>query len=292
MFELKQAGAHTYFINSPSKIGIYEMGDGEVCLIDSGFEVDGEKIMRILDDNNWHLNRIINTHSHADHIGANHFLQTKTGCKVYFSLGELGFVGSPIEEGTVMYGAYPSRALKAKCTCAKGSIASVLTEEALPSGFEMINLPGHSFEMTGLKTPDDVWFLADSMISETFINNNYIAFLYDVKAYLESLSQIERLQGQMFVPSHTSAKTEVKSLAKINADCVNNVVETILEACDTPKSFDDIMKHLMDKLGYSMDFNLYLVISSIVRSYISYLQDADALVGEFFDNKLFWHRIK
>ena len=35
MFELKHVAGGSYYIESPAKIGLVEMGKGEVCLIDS-----------------------------------------------------------------------------------------------------------------------------------------------------------------------------------------------------------------------------------------------------------------
>ena len=36
MYELKQVGPQSYYINSPAKIGIYRQSENEVYLIDSG----------------------------------------------------------------------------------------------------------------------------------------------------------------------------------------------------------------------------------------------------------------
>ena len=49
MYELIQAGERTYYIDCPSKIGIYRIDDEKVCLIDSGNDKDaGKKVLKIL----------------------------------------------------------------------------------------------------------------------------------------------------------------------------------------------------------------------------------------------------
>ena len=80
MYELIQAGERTYYIDCPAKIGIYRMDETRVCLIDSGNDKDaGKKVLKILEANGWKLDRILNTHFHADHVGGNRLLQERTG---------------------------------------------------------------------------------------------------------------------------------------------------------------------------------------------------------------------
>lgn len=84
MYELNQVGENSYYIQIPAKIGIYKINTTEVCLIDSGSDKEaGRKIRQILDKNGWKLKAIYDTHSNADHIGGNKYLQTQTGCGIF-----------------------------------------------------------------------------------------------------------------------------------------------------------------------------------------------------------------
>ena len=84
MYELTQVAGNSYYIQSPAKIGLVRLNDTDVCLIDSGNDKEaGRKVRQILDANGWHLSAIYNTHSNADHIGGNQYLQNQTGCRVY-----------------------------------------------------------------------------------------------------------------------------------------------------------------------------------------------------------------
>lgn len=289
MHELLQVADNTYYLSGSTNIGFCLMPDREVYLIDSGDDdSDAQRVLQILEDKNWRLSTIINTHSHPDHIGGNNRLQRETGCKIYCCPGELGFVGSPVDDGTVMLGAYPSREFSKKCVKAKPSAAKPLTAEVLPQGFELMDMPGHAVEMYGVKTPDGVWFIADSLVSESFVTRFHMAFLYHPGAYIKTLERVKSLEASAFVPSHVSAKREIAHLAQVNISEVRNVMGVILETCKSPKCFDEVLKGVLDTFGYSMDYNLYMVVGSVVRSYISYLQDEGLLLGIFEDNRLLW----
>ena len=83
MYELIPITPHCFYIQSPAKIGLVEVGEGEVCLIDSGNDKDaGRRIRQVLDANGWQLTAIYNTHANADHIGGNRYLQGQTGCRI------------------------------------------------------------------------------------------------------------------------------------------------------------------------------------------------------------------
>ena len=92
MYELIQVSEACYYINCPAKIGVYRTGKKGVYLIDSGNDKDaGRRVRQILEKNGWELLGILNTHSNADHIGGNRYLQGQTGCRVYAGGMEAAF---------------------------------------------------------------------------------------------------------------------------------------------------------------------------------------------------------
>ena len=136
MYELIQAKGSSYYIESPAKVGLVRLNDTEVCLIDSGSDKDaGRKVRQHLDANGWKLAAIYNTHSNADHIGGNQYLQKQTGCPIYAPGMEQYITCRTVLEPSLLYGGCPPKALRNKFLMAQESDAAPLTADVLPEGW-------------------------------------------------------------------------------------------------------------------------------------------------------------
>ena len=291
MYELIQVTDRSYYIQSPAKIGLVKLGGAEVCLIDSGNDKDaGRKVRQLLDAQGWKLTAIYNTHSNADHIGGNKYLQGQTGCRIYAPGVECAFTRYPVLEPSFLYGGYPCRDLRHKFLMAQESGAEELTREVLPEGFELIPLPGHFFDMVGFRTPDDVVYLADCLSSRETLEKYQIGFIYDVAAYLDTLERVKSLSARMFVPAHAAATEEIAPLAQENIHKVWEIADHILELCGTPAGFETILQKLFQRYQLTMNFEQYVLVGSTVRSYLSWLKDTGKLNAGFEDNQLLWER--
>lgn len=292
MYELIPVAPHTYYIQSPAKIGVVETSDGHVVLIDSGNDKEaGRKVRQHLDRQGWTLDAIYNTHSNADHIGGNAYLAKQTGCALYAPGIEAAFTQHPILEPALLYGGYPMKALRHKFLLAQESDAQPLTPEHLPAGFELIPLPGHFFDMIGLRTPDDVVFLADCLSSQATLDKYQISYVYDVAAYLDTLEHVKEMQAALFVPAHAESTDNIAPLAQYNIDKVNEIAGHILDFCAAPHTFEEVLQHLFTSYDLAMTFEQYALVGSTVRNYLSWLLDSERLSATFTDNRLLWQRV-
>lgn len=292
MYELVQVSGNSYYIQSPAKIGLVKLGDKEVCLIDSGNDKDaGRKVRQLLDKNGWRLKAIYNTHSNADHIGGNKYLQAQTGCRIFAPGIERDFTRHPVLEPAFLYGGYPCKDLRHKFLMAQESGAEELTPEVLPEGFERIPLPGHFFDMVGFRTPDDVVYLADCLSSRETLDKYGIGFIYDVGAYLETLEKVKTLRAKAFVPAHAEACGDIAPLAQYNMDRVMEISHRIAEICREPLCFEVILQKLFGEYDLAMNFQQYALIGSTVRSYLSWMKDSGRLNVRFEEHMMLWESV-
>lgn len=289
MFELNQVGEKSYYINCPAKIGVYRISDTEAYLIDSGNDKDaGRKVRKILNENGWNLKGIINTHSNADHIGGNRYLQQQTGCKIFAEGIEAAFTRHPLLEPSFLYGGYPCKDLRHKFLLASESEVSDISDPDFPKELEVIPLRGHFFDMIGIRTPDNVVFLADCISSKDTLEKYQIAFIYDVAEYLNTLDRVEAMEAAVFVPAHAGAAEDIRETVRFNRQKVFEISDRIQSILKTPMCFEMLLKRLFDEYGLAMNFEQYVLVGSTVRSYLSWLKDDGKIKASFTEHMLLW----
>ena len=291
MYELIQAGENTFYIDSPTKLGVYRIPQG-AYLVDSGNSKDaGKRARQILDANGWPLLGVLNTHSHADHTGGNRFLQDRTECKIFAQGMEAAFTAHPILEPSFLYGGCPCRDLRHKFLMAQESRVSPFSDPGFPAQIQVIPLPGHSFDMVGFRTPDDVVFLADCVASQATLSKYAVSFLYDVDAYLNTLDQVEAMEAALFVPSHAEAARDIRELVRQNRAKVHEVAARLLEICREPLAFEQILARVFQSCGMTMSFEQYVLVGSTVRSYLAWLRDSGRVDVDIRENLLLWRSV-
>lgn len=289
--ELIQVGEKTYYIKNPTNIGVYKINEKEVYIIDSGNDKDaGKKILKIIEEQGWEVKGIISTHSNADHIGGNKVIQDRTGCKILAHNIEKSFTEYPILETSFLYGGYPFKELRNKFLLAKESTVTPI-ENNLPEGLEYIVLKGHFFDMVGIKTSDNVYFLADSLFSKETIEKYHLFFIYDIKEYLETLKKLKELNGKLYIPSHCEATNNINELIELNKNKIEEICCKILEYCKKEVTFEEILKYIFDEYNLIMNPNQYVLIGSTIKSYLSYLYDEGKIIYEFKENRMIWKKL-
>lgn len=291
MYELNQVGNSTCYINSPTNIGLFKANGNDVWLIDSGNSKDAaKKALKHINVNGWVLKAVINTHSHADHIGGNKLLQERTGCNVYVPDEDCAFTNYPGLEPAFLCGAFPYNDLNVKFLKAEKSSALPLTDEILPDGLEVKRLDGHSYAQAAVKTCDGIWFLGDALVSENTIEKYRISYLYDVESYLNSLDTVKKLEGRLFIPSHAEPTEDIVPLADANIKNTLSIAGEILDICAHPITSEDIVKSVFDRYGLAINHIQHVLVGCTVRSFISYLYNKGALACDFCENKLYFKR--
>lgn len=285
--ELKQIGSKTFCIEHDTNIGIHFTDDGRMYLIDTGSEGDGEKIDEILSREGWVPSCIINTHTHIDHIGGNEFLMRKYGIPAYCTDYDMAFAHYSELEAAYMNGGYPAEKLRT-IFAHPGMIGFRSIEKETPDGIDWTYLPGHSFGMIGIRTSDDIWFLGDSYLSRSFLKQYTFGFIYNVEAYIDTLKKLKDFKGSLFVPSHGIIESDIVPTLEQNLRSVAEMCSMICETCREYRGQDEILQQMYERLRMHARPAQHALLSSTVKSYLTYLQDRNKLECRFVDNIMKW----
>lgn len=289
MFELKQLTENTFYYEAYTNVGVYRLNESEVVLIDS---CDHKRMVRgldcILEEMGLTVNTIISTHCHVDHICGNRHFKEKYGCRILCTRLEQGYIYKPDmepdfynvglscdKEKNPFYGIEPSE-------------AEVITKDNLPEGFEIISLPGHSFDMIGVRTPDDVVFLADAVLSKNTWENYKLPFFYSVNKAMETLENISKLEARFFVPSHNAPVEDIKELAQYNIEKLKEKKQMVFELCES-QSFESLFELVVKDQEIEMKTPKYCMYAVMVRNFLQALIERDKIYTVYENSRMIYH---
>ena len=292
MFELVKVTDCCYYIESPSKVGIYKRNDTDVYLIDSGSDKNSaKKTLKICNEQGWVIKGIINTHAHADHIGGNAYIQEKTSCDVFCSTIDRPFIEHPIINPLHIYGGYIPQEMEHKFFLAKKSVTKDISSTDFPSELKTYDISGHSLGMIAIVTPDNVAFVGDIVSSEEIIKKYGITYLLDIKKHLESLTFVENMSADKFIMSHVETVNDIKPLIKLNRDKLYEICDMILAMLKEPLTFEVLLQKLFYHYELKMSIRQHSLVGSTVRSYLSYLKNEGKVDVIIDDNQILWKTV-
>ena len=281
MFELKKIKGNTYNFDAYTNVGLFINKKGQVILIDACDHKRTVKTFnKILEEKGLIPDVIICTHGHVDHIAGNKFFSEKYGTKLLCSGKDQVFIKHTDIEPDIFYNGCSVNKKLNPYYQAEPSNPEVFSEDNIPDGIELIPMPGHAWEMVGVKTDDNVIFLADSIMSKETWDEHKLPFFNDVNGSMETLEMVKNLEADMFIASHVPPMTDVKELAEYNIQKFKERKQTVYNICDG-KCADEIFVEFMKKLQLEIPSNRYQMYYIMMRHYLQALIDEKLIDGEF-----------
>lgn len=296
---------------APTNIGVIavdsetEDGQKDIYLIDSGpdkhsahavFEALQKEFPR------FSIKAVIDTHSHADHCGANRELAKISSCKIYSTFKEKSGIECPENQSAIAYGGYPLPEYLTSYYLAEPSAVDTVIKSdetfTLNGGtvIQCVPLPGHYYEMIGVLCSSQengktakVFFTSDGIFTRGMLAKYWIPFIFHVGQFKESLETIKSTAADFYVPSHGDIYTDISALYELNMLSVLQNEDAILHCVrEKPRTFEDILKYMADINEIPMRLSQFMLVGSTIRSYISYLYETKKIKWVFRENKMYW----
>ncbi len=281
---------NTYYYQAYTNVGIYKLNDKEALLIDScDHKRMAKGLNKQLSEMGLKVKTIINTHCHVDHICGNSYFYNEHQCQLLSTKAEQAFISYPDMEPKFYFSGINTDKNRNPFFLVEPSQTEIITQNNIPEGFEIIPLPGHSFEMIGVRTPDNVVFLADAILSSLTWDDYKMPFFYDVNTSLQTMEKIKGIEADYFVPSHNAVITDIRELAQYNIDKMKEKKELVLQLSEG-KSFDEIFKAVIEKQNLIIRTEKYPMYALMLRNFLQSLVEDDKIYGLLENNIFVYHR--
>jgi len=276
---LKRITDNVLLIPGRTNIGVIIVDERECIVVDSGIDDDsGRKIINTLVKSGFKIRALVNTHSHADHIGGNAFMHKRLGINIYAPHAERPFIENPILEPLYLYGAYPPRELRSKLYCAKPSPTKDIDELLNEVSFEVIELPGHSLGMVSLGM-GKVLIIADTLFPKEVLSKYIVPYHLNVSEAVKSIERIKELstEYEVFIPSHGNVLNRVELLKLIDENLgmirlIRNEIVNLLEGCTL--TLNELLNRLIVRLNIKvLSLGQYMLLRSAINSYLTWLEE-------------------
>jgi glyoxylase-like metal-dependent hydrolase (beta-lactamase superfamily II) len=293
--ELRKIGNGAFYFPGPVNVGMLSFGGSRVVLIDSGIDARHAKIIyEILNDNKYEITHILNTHSHADHIGGNHYLQKKTGCKILASPLETPSIRQPLIQSAVLYGGAPIPDLLNRFINANPSIVDPFNEERLninDGEIEVLDLPGHSINQKGFKI-GDIAYIADTLFQEEFFSKQQVPFNYDPILHLQTLENLKKVKARTFIGGHFQPVQDIGKMIEVNKRQINKALDFLVELLKIPQPQDRVTKAFMQNFNIQVKKPWqYFLFRATVNGYLSSLFKHGKVKYKILDYLLMWYSL-
>lgn len=232
---------------------------GEATLIDSGYVTHAPQTVALLRAalEGRRLARLVNTHSHSDHVGGNAAVQRAFGCTITIPSGMAGAVANWDEAALLLSTA-------AQAGERFGADAHVVAGDTLAMGeleWQALPAPGHDMDALLFHSPDRrILISGDALWRDGFgiLFADVLGTGDGIGAARRTLEAIARLPVDVVIPGHGSPFVEVddaleRAFARLRAfeDDGARIARNAIRACITfalldRRSFglDELAEHL------------------------------------------------
>lgn len=269
-----------------SYIPFYKINNKEIVMLDSGWKEDEhEGLLKVLEENNFIVLGILNSHGHIDHIGNNAYLKSKYNSIIAMPSYE-AYICSSISNIKLFYSNETLKSVDENyghMIFKTDVMIDINQDEVIICGskFEIIHTPGHSPEHICIITPDEVVYLGDVLMSYEEIEKAKIPYAYIMSEDLKSKKMLHKLKYSKYIVAHKGIYDDIKELTNYNIHFYEQRAEEIYKIIKNNMTMEDIMRTVVKEFDIHIN-SIYKFgfIERMLKSFIEYLCEIEKLEVE------------
>lgn len=276
--EIIKVKGNTYCIDTGmTYLPFYKLNEEDIILMDSGYQKECDGIDKLLESNNLKIKTIICSHAHPDHVGNNAYFKEKYKCKIAMTRDE-AFICSSYANFKAFYDQpmsliknYYQNLIFETDIIIKDKQDSIIVNDHV---FRLFHTYGHSSDQICITSPDDVCYLADSLISYETMKGAKIPYAFVLKDDLKSKKDLHELKSSRYIVAHKGIFDQVDKLIEDNIEHYGKIAESVYEVISEPMTFEDILRKIIRKYNIEVkSVYKYKMAERMLKSYVEYLYE-------------------
>ena len=279
--ELREVVGNTWVAEaSTALIGIYRINRRDVILLDTGIaRRDRDGLTALLEEHGMVPRGIICSHAHYDHTGNAAFLRRRYGALIAAQLIEAGIGASPES-----YRANYIPLTYAQCytyfaeDCFPTDVIIQPRDSSINfcgADFRILQLPGHAAGQIGVITPDNVAYLADSLMGPDIMALAKLPTAMYVARDLMTKASLRDLRCEAYILAHKDVLFDLEEIIERNITFTQERARCVLDCLENGMTLSQWLMVFSKHVGFRTQDEFKLsIIHRNFTNFVAYLQDA------------------
>ncbi len=295
--ELEHVKGNTWVLKSWLMIPCYKIDDRRCILLDSGIREQRDQLEETLQKAGLTCVGVIGTHAHMDHTGSHAYFQRKNGATVAMSLGEAGIqasrYGLEIQSNNLSPKQIEEDRRLGNTECVADVVIMPKDRTVTVCGvtFDVIHTPGHSVDHICIRTPDNVLYLGDTIMTGKTLYKAKFPYILAVEGYFESLTRLRTEPADFYIAAHWGVYPEIISYIDMELRFLSQRMKDILGMIEGKMTVSQLTQKICHQYGVNAQkIGDLTYFERATRAYIYYLLDRGDVEAVIDDNTLVFQR--
>ena len=158
--------------------------------------------------------------------------------------------------------------------------------------FGLVRTPGHTVDHICVRTPDNVLYVGDAMMTGRVLHRAKFPYAFSMKVYLESLAKLRQESADRFIVAHRGVYREILPFIDLELRFLTQRMEDLLTLVGGehhPQGID--RGHLPDLPGSDQNPRHLAYFEQASQTYLHYLTDRGDLELVMAEDQLRYRRV-